>query len=227
MAPPSLPRFVDQLITELIACHDPNASIDDARDAQAQNFLSTIAGPQLAQAKSLMLTLHCLFPNDLLPALDILDRRLVRRLVRADRTMADQRPRTEDTEDIFLVMSASSIPQPGASSTTHVPEKGYEVRLDAWNCTCPTFTLSAFRDLQTRASLPVESPSNPDMWWDQDEPRRYPFGGTLACAIDLASPPVCKHVLASLLFARSPQLGGRGENLCLVSAEELAGWCAG
>lgn len=255
---PSVSNFADNLISELGYCQSkPESNANDAgatarHISHSQNLLSGLTGPQLAKAKSLMLTLHCLFPNDLLPALDILDRRLVRRIARADKanlaTVALDHNRTTDqthtehpgeapishdtqppsAEDIFLVMSASSIPQPTASSTTHVHEKGYEVRLDAWNCTCPTFALSAFRDLQTRTGLPAELPSNAYIGWDQDEPRCYPFGGTLPCATDRASPPVCKHVLASVLFARCPQFEqDAGEHPCLVTEEELAGWCAG
>lgn len=250
---PSTPRFTDLLISELIECQAASrATRDVAAVKHSLNLLSNLTGEQLAKAKSLMLTLHCLFPNDLLPALDILDRKLVRRLVphKDDATTetagqknqpshpkegsvpSDSMPDSSRTDGIFLVMSASTVPQPGASSTTttttHVHEKGYEVRLDAWNCTCPTFALSAFRDLQTRTSLPAELPLNADVAWDQNEPRRYPFGGTLPCATDRASPPVCKHILASVLFARCyPQLGTYEEGLHIVSTKELAGWCAG
>ena len=46
----------------------------------AQNRLSKLPEEELSQVKPLLLTLHCLFPNEFLLALDILDRRLVRKL---------------------------------------------------------------------------------------------------------------------------------------------------
>ncbi|KAJ5383295.1 Zinc finger SWIM-type [Penicillium concentricum] len=153
--------FIDQLITEL----------------------------GISNLKPLMLTLHCLFPNDFLPALDILDRKL--------------------TEDIFIVISASEPSLPS--------QKGYEVRLRAWNCSCPTFTLSAYRD-----QLPANHPAN------EQNQLPYSYGGTLARGTARVSPPTCKHILACILHARCPELFGvDGDGRFAVSMEELAGWCAG
>jgi len=161
--------------------------------------------------KPLMLTLHCLFPNDLLPALDILDRKLVRR-VRVD---------TRNT-DIFLVISASIPPSLPGTSTSTMQEKGYEVRLRAWNCSCPTFALSAYRDSQSPASAKNQSSTT-----TEGEHVAYSFGGTLARGTARFAPPVCKHILACILYARCPDLFGGGDSTFVVSMEELAGWCAG
>ncbi|CEJ54711.1 hypothetical protein PMG11_01007 [Penicillium brasilianum] len=287
---PSSAGFIDQLISELSSFQPelPTAELDPPRTQtahqpkQPQNALSRLSAHQLAKVKPLLLTLHCLFPNDLLPALDILDRRLVQRIVmRGDKIHAVPSAPTQDqtaspgneeirhdatntiypnmldeTSDdtldedpfLFLVTSASSAPvhpivATGApslstSSTTHAtyqPQKVYEVRLDAWNCTCPTFTLSAFRDLDSRLSsisnpnAPAELPSESAMLRDRDDGSAvYPFGGTLTCTTDRASSPVCKHILACVLFARCPGLfSGRGDAGRGVSMEEMAGWCAG
>ncbi|KAJ5164730.1 uncharacterized protein N7500_006560 [Penicillium coprophilum] len=162
--------FIDQLITEL-----GNSNL-----------------------KPLMLTLHCLFPNDFLPALDILDRKLVRRII------SD----CAETEDVFIVISAA----PSLAS-----QKGYEVRLRAWNCSCPTFTLSAYRD-----QSPMNDPAN------EQNQLPYSFGGTLARGTARVSPPTCKHILACILHVRCPELFGvDGDGRFPVSMEELAGWCAG
>ncbi|KAJ6186315.1 hypothetical protein N7519_007616 [Penicillium mononematosum] len=178
--------FIDRLITEL---------------AQP-GFSKTL--------KPLMLTLHCLFPNDFLPALDILDRKLVRRIVRSDHAS----PETAQ-EDIFIVISASVPPSLPGSSTSQ--EKGYEVRLRAWNCSCPTFTLSAYRDPQL--------PNHPT---NEQNQLAYSFGGTLARGTARVSPPTCKHILACILHARCPELFGvDGVGKFVISKEELAGWCAG
>ncbi|KAJ6128337.1 Zinc finger SWIM-type [Penicillium samsonianum] len=184
--------FIDRLITELAG--QP-------------------AGGHSKTLKPLMLTLHCLFPNDFLPALDILDRKLVRPIVRSDRCPTS--PETAQ-EDIFIVISAS-VPPSLPGSLTLSQEKGYEVRLRAWNCSCPTFTLSAYRDSQ----LPANHPTN-------EQNQAYSFGGTLARGTARVSPPTCKHILACILHARCPELFGVDrDGKFAVSKEELAGWCAG
>ncbi|KAL4743225.1 hypothetical protein BDV11DRAFT_179249 [Aspergillus similis] len=232
---------------------------------------------QVANLKPLMLTLHCIFPNEFLLALDILDRGLVRRVrnhacsqhntstgiedgEHEDEHATETRNQSKDSsqtgkEDFFFVTSASTI-----SSTSKPPfpasqhprggyhqaqrqrevwqEKGYEVRLQAWNCTCPFFTISAFRDM-------APEPSSPSSWSDQTvsadgngsekaTPNRvdsetfsagagagadtvgtnayadaYSFGGTLPLHQESA-PPVCKHILACLLAALCPALGVNG-----------------
>lgn len=299
---PSSTDFVDQLIDELSSFQPdltrPGAAEPDPRTQSTQqpkappNALSGLSASELARVKPLLLTLHCLFPNDLLPALDILDRKLVQRIVvrgnkvnavpsapTQDQTTSpgDQKiphdgtnttlnqttldDTIEDSRDedlfLFLVTSASSAPThpiPATSSslssttasttpttapphTTQEPHKVYEIRLDAWNCTCPTFTLSAFRDLDSRlasipkpSSSPAEPPSNTNTARrrDRDQSTVYPFGGTLTCTTDRDSPPACKHILACVLFARCPRLfGGGGDASRGVLMEELAGWCAG
>lgn len=309
---PSSADFVDQLITELSSIQpeqpsnttaptggelDPLRTQTTHKPKQPQNPLSRLSPSQLAKVKPLLLTLHCLFPNDLLPALDILDRGLVQRLVvRADRDIKIGAVPTAPTQDqdlaastrnheiqhdetnpstgfdtitpddghashsagalggdcLFLVTSASSVPVATSSisisTSTQEPQKAYEVRLNAWNCTCPTFTLSAFRDLNARLAststpiTPAERPSNPAMLcdWDADADGGsgsgvaaaaaaavYPFGGTLTCTTDRDSPPACKHILACLLFARCAGLFGGGGEVRGALMEEVAGWCAG
>lgn len=316
---PSSADFVDRIITELSNIQpeqsnnttastggeqDPPRTQTTHKPKQPQNPLSRLSPSQLAKVKPLLLTLHCLFPNDLLPALDILDRGLVQRLaVRGDRDMKiDAVPSSAPIQDqeelaafprnhepsiqhdetnpstgfdtitpgdghashgtealgedlcLFLVTSASSVPV-GASSisistSTQEPQKVYEVRLKAWNCTCPTFTLSAFRDLDARLRLaststsipPAERPSNPAMLYDRDADADadadggsgfaalaavYPFGGTLTCTTDRDSPPACKHILACVLFVRCAGLFGGGGEGRPALMEEVAGWCAG
>ncbi|KAJ5833136.1 hypothetical protein N7474_001447 [Penicillium riverlandense] len=200
--------FIDQLITELT---------HHTRGGEGQSQLDTL--------KPLMLTLHCLFPNDLLLALDLLDRRLVRHLVP---TIEEDVSPTSD-QDIFLVMSASTVPPPGvslSSSTFTQHQKGYEVRLGAWNCTCPTFALSAFREVRPTADA---EPVTPEMVQDQTSKNlAYPFGGTLTRPVAEGAFPICKHILACVLFARCPGLFAPDEDgRCAVSRDELAGWCAG
>ncbi|PWY78408.1 hypothetical protein BO94DRAFT_537596 [Aspergillus sclerotioniger CBS 115572] len=209
-----------------------------------------------------MLTLHCLFPNELLLALDILDRGLVKRFVRNDNTTTittTSPTQTEDT-DMFYVLSTSTLPHStdhyllsksrtrlNPQSLTHMdmnsPSKGYEVRLHAWNCTCPTFTLSAFRDLGPEVppansaadAADVEGARNlifPDLDEPSSDavPTHFSFGGTLTRGSTKSSPPVCKHLLACLLAVRCFGLVGLGEEGVVevrVEEGELAGWGAG
>lgn len=259
---PSTRAFVDSLLTELAGFRLPATSTDPRglepprtqtaiQDRPPENPFARLPVSEQFKAKPLMLTLHCLFPNDLLPALDILDCGLVRRFVHADDgdtvptasghgqigvtedQCALQNPYlhiTSPTEDIFLVTSASAVrphsAAPLSTSNTYEQEKGYEVRLHAWNCTCPTFALSAFRNLTTRLDT-TEQHTHTEQLQDLG-PVVYPFGGTLTCSTDRDSPPICKHILACVLFARCPGLFGReGDGNCVVSMEELAGWCAG
>ncbi|KAJ5755340.1 hypothetical protein N7533_004883 [Penicillium manginii] len=289
---PSSRSFVDHLITELASFEFPSGPEQLRIQEGSQNPFASLPATQLAKVKPIILTLHCLFPNDLLPALDILDRRLVQRLVLmrtedqdqnqdpdtaaavpdhhatvadGNTTQTPEDPRNSQTRNphdaIFLVTSASAAPRQtavpvpggagegrgGASTPTPTPamqdpEKGYEVRLNAWNCTCPTFALSAFKDLDSRqgsGSASASSTTMPEtrfpemreMLLGRDAhahalPVVYPFGGTLTRDTDRGSPPACKHVLACILFARCAGLFGRGDDR-LVSLEEMAGWCAG
>ncbi|KAL2787840.1 hypothetical protein BJX66DRAFT_340809 [Aspergillus keveii] len=235
---------------------------------------------QLTDLKPLMLTLHCIFPNEFLLALDILDRGLIRRVVTEDAALpANREPEALATEpregsqnddsstrkeDLFFVTSASttsnhqllSNTQPKAHQQNRWQTKGYEVRLQAWNCTCPAFTLSAFRNLGPEPSLPLspstdrlssgvnecrddKSPSSTSNHAgevsaqadaDVDDTVAYSFGGTLPMHAESA-PAVCKHILACLLVAMCPGLGGKksgeGGRFVALGMEEVAALCAG
>lgn len=265
--PISTAHFIDCILTQLNA----TITIDTQQQhaGHSQNPLSTFSTSQkTSQVKSLMLTLHCLFPNELLLALDVLDRGLVKRLVNLqdDQDVQDvqensenedvsmtgtgtgtesssnpapssQMRKTSEKEAIFLVISASA----STDSTTRQEDKdkGYEVRLQAWNCTCPTFALCAFRDLHLHSDsdsdsdsdhdydlVPVPDPRSKSRSESDDALHDYRFGGTLTRGSTSLSLPVCKHLLACMLLVRCPRLVGTGHST-LVTAEELAGWCAG
>ncbi|PHH79200.1 hypothetical protein CDD82_2544 [Ophiocordyceps australis] len=74
--------------------------------------------------RSLLLTLHVLFPGMVLPALDLLDRQLVSCL-------------SVDNDSFFLVQSSAS--------SRRGPPKNHLVLLDGWNCSCAAFALDAYR----------------------------------------------------------------------------------
>lgn len=239
---PTSVQFIEQLISQL-SDHTNTPDSEQNNHAHPPPRTQSHASPSglpsshLAKVKPLMLTLHCIFPNELLLALDILDRRLMRRLTREDkhtnsRKSPEEDPLTTPGDEVFYVISTSSDhPHPQSQS---LDQKGYEVRLQAWNCTCSAFTIAAFRDpapellsddehdlmVCDSADYPSGSASRPP----------YVFGGSLVRGPTRSSPPVCKHLLACLLGVRCPGLlGPAGEdgNRVPVRVEELAGLCAG
>ncbi|KAL8679129.1 MAG: hypothetical protein Q9186_004574 [Xanthomendoza sp. 1 TL-2023] len=120
--------------------------------------------------KSLLLTLHVLFPNELLPALDLLDRRLVTRLIlnpsaRDGVSLAGVEGNGESEEGLPTGDSKEYVKEKGrtvyyvrssqqprsrfssGSSRTYDALAGigqsYEVRLRPWNCSCPALAFAS------------------------------------------------------------------------------------
>jgi hypothetical protein len=87
----------------------------------------------------------------------------------------------------------------------------YEVRLDAWNCSCPAFAFAAF---PARAPQPHHHQELISPHWT--------FGG-LTLGGDV---PICKHLLACALVEHSELFSGLVQHQT-VSMEEFAGWAAG
>ncbi|KAI9819806.1 MAG: hypothetical protein M1832_003881 [Thelocarpon impressellum] len=205
---------------------DGHASSTEATPAGAEssNPLRGLPPP----ARQLFVTLHCVFPNELLPALDLLDRRLVTRLVRA----ADDDDgggggggggggRTARRSSVYYVRSSQPLSRHHLSSAART---SYEVRLGAWSCSCPAFTYAAFPSAPATHAPPL-TPSAP-------EPGRSGhFGGLSLDARDAEGatplPPVCKHLLACALADRSAPLLEDYVAELEASADELAGWAAG
>lgn len=220
-------QFVERLISRLTQRLLPSQSATDPASP-----LSTVLP---SDTKPLMLTLHCLFPNELLLALDILDRGLVTRLARGDANREDSSSTADPFGELFFVISTSAAPSTSAKTlaATRAGQMGYEVRLQAWNCTCPAFVLAVFRDLSTTPTHEMRSSSG-----DAESPREgdqgrtcYPYGGWLAGEpTRTSSPPVCKHLLACLLMARCPgafRTAAEEAGPLIAPLEELAGWSAG
>lgn len=300
---PKTTKFINGILSQVSRCvtsttappGEAGLEIQTQRHPRLTKSESTSAFPnsQVTNLKPLMLTLHCVFPNEFLLALDILDRGLVRRVrtrcrnesgerngdeahaereptgVQSDEGGKDKNKSSKtQQEDFFFVTSASiasstlrpSFPasQPGGAQSQlqtqkQWQEEGYEVRLQAWNCTCPSFTLSAFHDLDPEPSSPPPSSSSSDQGGNiegNDSPMAaydggggtsvdanvfdtaaYSFGGTLPLHTESA-PPVCKHILACLLAALCPGLdGGDGatssEQFVSLDRDEIAALCAG
>lgn len=160
--------FVTALITSLGSTTDPNP----------HNPLRGLP----KEKRNTLLTLQLLYPNELLPALDLLDRDLVTKL----RLQQPREPTTDDqsaqgaaTADqtkppdltpIYYVRSAQST-----NSSTHASKSRfrdpiastthYEVRTSSWSCSCPAFAFSAFpphhpkpSSLQSSSHIGVQYP---------------------------------------------------------------------
>ncbi|KAJ9666089.1 hypothetical protein H2201_003767 [Coniosporium apollinis] len=218
---PTPRAFLTDLLSSLPAPAEP--SLNPVKDLRGTD-------------KNLLLTLHVLFPNEFLPALDLLDRGLVTRFrVRSDgapgsdaQTSAqvaqpDKELVSEEEEQqaatLYYVRSAQPPRSRFASSSAYDPSAThYEVRLAAWNCACPAFAFAAFP--LSAASLDDEAGaasglSGTDGGWN--------FGGL---SLGQGGAPVCKHLLACVLVEKCKMFGAFVEER-VVSVEEAAGWAAG
>ncbi|KAF5027202.1 hypothetical protein F66182_690 [Fusarium sp. NRRL 66182] len=208
-----------QLITALIS------SISDIAPSNSADDISSTQPPRAAQPPSstplqaispsqrpLLLTLHVLFPSLLLPALDLLDRGLVTRPVRKQEP-EDEIPTDNPKNDIFLVRSLATT----LSRRTRdfgLSSKRYIVHLNAWNCSCASFTFDAFPSHPVPVMNQTQQPPPKDEEWS--------FGG-LGLDSRGDAPPCCKHLLACLLVDKWPAMLGSYVEDWVVSREELAG----
>ncbi|KAF2640951.1 hypothetical protein P280DRAFT_518291 [Massarina eburnea CBS 473.64] len=227
--PPSSRVFVTQLLDSLRAVPlPPQDAADSTRTITASNTLTR--APE--SVRKLLLALHVLFPNEVLPALDLLDRRLVTRL-RVQRCPPNLSDDAEHT--IYYVRSAQT--RSSRFTTTHETQTSYQVRLEAWNCSCPAFAFSAFPPISTSKtstipatiSVPDTLPTSPS------STQEWSFGGlsldtsmgTGDASTTSPLPPVCKHLLACVLVDRCAPLFGAFVEERVVDVEEACGWAAG
>lgn len=188
-------------------------------------------------ARSLLLTLHCLFSADLLPALDLLDRRLVTRFVLAppeanketeieceefgeEEEGGTRKTRKRAAAVVYYVRSSQNTYRSRARGDAGMAHH-YEVRLRGWSCTCPAFTFASFASLEKNDAI-RESRIHGDE--DGYVHTREFFGGLLMG--DGRDVPVCKHLLACLLVERGGEFEGFVEDI-EVGGDQLAGWAAG
>jgi hypothetical protein len=255
-----------QFVTRLLDSLPSSSSNTDA----AANPLSAV--PE--SAKNQLLSLQVLFPNEFLPALDLLDRGLVTRLrihdgaegaahaeeegrvgaeqdtnnsaAHGDDTMADiiRPPANESIQETIddQAMTDANLqgPEPTPSkdctyyvrsaqqrssrySTSYDTTTSYEVRLRAWNCSCPAFAFAAFPAVHPEPAISTYSPNDTAMEGLQDD-GAWSFGGV---SLGNAIPPVCKHLLACVLVEKCSGLFGSFVEEKMVSVEEAAGWAAG
>jgi hypothetical protein len=243
-------------------------------------------------AKKQLLSLQVLFPNEFLPALDLLDRRLVTRLRIGDDQEHQEQSKTEavgqeagevlpaneligeevgsgmtsptlvpadeltttrqvapsitedqimtdtvvtslydatlNTQDtIYYVRSAQQ--RSSRYSTSYDTTTSYEVRLCAWNCSCPAFAFAAYPAVYPEPDVsrydPLEEQTHARLGnKDSKLDRERVFGGI---SLGESIPPVCKHLLACVLAERVSGLFGGFIEDRMISVEEAAGWAAG
>lgn len=208
--------------------------------------------------KPLLLTLHVLFPNELLPALDLLDRKLVTKLVLNDGSVegvdaaahVDGGPPslTETPKDVKVGMGpvyyvrSSQQPRSSRFSSGRMYDafaasgQHYEVRLRAWNCSCPAFVLawvgclgdSVLEGLNVDgdgagANEGAESIEGMNQEDAEGRGKERRFGGLMRGE---GETPVCKHLLACLLAESWKSFKDFVEERA-VEREELSGWAAG
>ncbi|KAF2491785.1 hypothetical protein BU16DRAFT_530216 [Lophium mytilinum] len=125
---------------------------------------------------------------------------------------------------IYHVRSAQQ-PRTSRFSSSVDTTTSYEVRLSAWNCSCPAFAFAAFPS-GAGSGQGVEGGG----WGNGhggveagEEDDGWKFGGL---SVGVATPPVCKHLLACVLVERCGLF-----KECVqereVSIEEAVGWAAG
>ena len=227
---PSPHSFLTSLLSSpLFASASPGA---DPNNVSPSSALSS---------KPLLLTLHCLFPSEFLPALDVLDRRLVRRYVSivpagvsAEEAVVEPSPVRNDPEGlsgraVVYYVRSSQRARHYAASRHDVVGTSYEVRTQAWNCTCPAFALAAFagqgpRGLGQDSDGRLGGHSESGQGWNDDDSTgcKERLGG-LAFGSDV---PLCKHLLAGVLAERCRELDECVETTAIEKGE-MAGRAAG
>lgn len=282
---PTSRHFVTQLLKSLPS---------EVTSTTEANPLSAVS----EAAKKQLLSLQVLFPNEFLPALDLLDRRLVTRLHIGDNQEqpgtgasheavqseeaeeageaqpADEPMGTEVNNDthsptfppaaeatattpvapnisedtIMTDTTLPSLPNPALTTrdcvyyvrsaqqrssrytSSYDTTTSYEVRLQAWNCSCPAFAFAAYPAMYPEPDVPQYDPRG-DASGEQDTARSGEsqdglgiFGGA---SLGEGMPPVCKHLLACVLAERVEGLFGGFIEERNVSVEEAAGWAAG
>lgn len=220
MALPTTRAFLTSLITSI-----PSSTLDSP--TSIANPLRTLD----QEDRNIVLTLHVLFPNELLPALDLLDRNLVTRLRLTSQPHSEtppdhplssyytyhvrsaQQPSTSSRGSSSRYSSTSSRYQDPLATSQH-----YQVRPTAWNCTCPAFAFAAF----PAQPPPVDVESTTTDWKGKEATGGWTFGG-LSRGQDT---PVCKHLLACVLVEHCALFSGFVSER-EVGVDEMAGWCAG
>ncbi|KAH8712221.1 hypothetical protein GQ44DRAFT_689462 [Phaeosphaeriaceae sp. PMI808] len=233
MSLPTSRCFVTQLLNSL-----PSPSVPTV---PGTNPLSAV--PEIN--KKQLLSLQVLFPNEFLPSLDLLDRGLVTRLRIAENDAkamqevaldgGETLTRSPESDDVlYYVRSAQQ--RSSRFSTSYDTTAYYEVRLMAWNCSCPAFAFTAFPAIHPEPTIPtcdievqmevgaIVDAGEKGSGTEDSNNSAWTFGGI---SLGDSMAPICKHLLACVLVERCSRLFGASAEEKRVSVDEAAGWAAG
>jgi hypothetical protein len=298
---PTSRTFITQLfdsLSTLPSDQDAGATKNNAKtNTNPLNNLSDATRKQL-------LSFQVVFPTEFVPALDLLDRRLVTRFhIRNEEQMAELKtvvdagdqqqdvhmmqgttadseappPPQQQQEDtharttpattkeadptdkdevndfnnntIYYVRSAQQQ-RSSRFATSYDTTTYYQVRLRAWNCSCPAFAFSAFpattvttrhveneetaaaaatvhTPLHNNNSITNQEVNNKKDSNNNNADNKWVFGGISLIGKETTPPPVCKHLLACVFVERCKGLFGGFVEDREVGVEEAAGWAAG
>lgn len=163
--------------------------------------------------RQLLLTLHVLFPSLLLPALDLLDRRLVTGI-----KSSDPGPVEETALQLYIVKSLGTTFR-RRNQDVASKSRSYVVRPKAWNCSCSSFALDSFPAKRSPAEEKNGVKKETNSWFGG-----MSLDGLVSAGEDV---PCCKHLLACLLVERWHSLIGGYVESKELSKDELAGIVAG
>lgn len=223
---------------------------------QPTSALHRLSATDAQHARSVFLTLQVLFPHELLPALDILDRGLVTRLVvkQDEHTQApnpiagttgmgkgsapsdvevDDEGVLEDVNgwEVYYVQSSSAVTSRSGKSRTTGSSR-YSTRRHDPSATFYEVRLASWNcscpafSVSAFQGLNVQAEESAATIDAMDADLGWRFGG-VATNPSTRSVPSCKHILAAVLAKAAPKLFGPGVHVNRVSKEELAGWGAG
>lgn len=241
-------QFLTSLINTISAEPIPDTII-------TSNPLKAFSSPD-SNIRQIFLTLHVLYPNELLPALDLLDRGLLYQLSAS--APQNQEARSLPAQKrIYHVRSAQEPPswqrkQQHHSHRAEIADAGaaademradvtyYETRPWAWNCGCPAFAFAAFpaavgfdqrrQQQQHQSSVEVSDAQYEDIGVQGVTERT---GGErhrewmVGGLMRGVDAPVCKHLLACVLVEHCGGLFGRFVKEREASLDEIVAWGAG
>lgn len=227
MALPPQRRVLTDIIDSLSQTRPSDQAISSIQGL-GPHLDSSDASDQLNSRRRLLLTLHVLFPNHLLSALDLLDRGFVTRVFYDSPHHQNQGPRGTVKPHLHLVRSlatrTSQRHRGSTSSTSSTTPTQYVVRLEAWSCTCVNFVFDTF------ASPAFNVPDTNEAMLTHSYDTTSSYGGSGVGGLPTTTPTsndmtsCCKHLLACLLAERCQQvIQGAQIGERKVRKEELVG----
>jgi hypothetical protein len=170
MSLPSLRRLLTTLYNDI----KPLQANNDASDSVPVPAITIEHLPKSSQTA--LIALHQIYPQLLLPALDLLDNALVS-------AYAITSDKSASSPCVYYVRSSRGRTSRYNGPVTRI---AYEVRPTAWHCTCPAYAFSAFsaRNAFDPFERGTEDSSGQEIWGGETR------GGQLA---------ICKHLLAVVI----------------------------